>query len=78
MLTDSSMPKLPVFQDKDIIHLLKRLGFNDVRQKGSHRIFKHPDGRRTIVPIHPGHDIPSGTLKAMLRDINLDLRDLEK
>ncbi len=70
------MPKLPVLQDKDVIRLLKQLGFADVRQKGSHRIFRHQDGRRAVVPMHGGHDIPRGTLKALFQDINIDLRDI--
>jgi predicted RNA binding protein YcfA (HicA-like mRNA interferase family) len=48
------------------------LGFIEHRQRGtSHLVLKHPDGRRTVVPIHPGYDIPKGTLRAILRDVDI-------
>jgi predicted RNA binding protein YcfA (HicA-like mRNA interferase family) len=43
--------KLPALQ---IVEILKRAGFEEVRQKGSHVFLKHPDGRRTVVPVHAG------------------------
>ncbi|MBU1045511.1 type II toxin-antitoxin system HicA family toxin [Patescibacteria group bacterium] len=42
---------------KDIIRVLKRLGFYEVRRKGAHICFKHQDGRFTLVPSHGGEDI---------------------
>ncbi|MFH1224898.1 MAG: type II toxin-antitoxin system HicA family toxin [Candidatus Diapherotrites archaeon] len=35
-----------------LLKLLKELGFGQVRQKGSHVFFQHPDGRTTLVPLH--------------------------
>ncbi|MBI4434957.1 type II toxin-antitoxin system HicA family toxin [Candidatus Uhrbacteria bacterium] len=65
-------PKLPAITDHDLLRALKRLGFFEHRQHGtSHLILKHPDGRRTTVAIHPGRDIPKGTLRAILRDANV-------
>jgi predicted RNA binding protein YcfA (HicA-like mRNA interferase family) len=37
--------------------LLRRLGFDIVRQKGSHVFYRHPDGRTTTLPNHPGRDL---------------------
>lgn len=37
--------------------ILGRLGFTETRQKGSHKQFRHADGRGTTVPCHPGRDI---------------------
>jgi predicted RNA binding protein YcfA (HicA-like mRNA interferase family) len=66
------MPKLPVCKDRDLIRVLKKLGFFAHAQRGtSHLIFVHVDGRRTTVPIHRGKDIPRGTLRGILRDINV-------
>lgn len=39
---------------------LRRAGFSQVRQSGSHVILRHADGRQTYVAMHPG-DIPAGT-----------------
>jgi predicted RNA binding protein YcfA (HicA-like mRNA interferase family) len=40
-----------------IIKALSKLGFNIVRKHGSHVVLKHPDGRLTVVPVHPGEEI---------------------
>lgn len=45
-------PRFPMLKACDIVRILKRLGFFEVRQKGSHICFKHPDGRFTLVPRH--------------------------
>lgn len=58
--------------------VLKRHGFQPVRQKGSHVFYQHEDGRTTIVPNHPGKDIPPGLVRKILADTQLDRQDLEK
>jgi len=66
------MSKLPVIKDRELIRVLHRLGFFEHPERGtSHLVFKHPDGRRTTVARHPGKDIPRGTLRAILRDMNI-------
>lgn len=47
------------------------MGFVKHHQVGSHAQFKHPDKRRVTIPIHHGKDIPTGTLKAILKDIQV-------
>ena len=70
------MPKLPILKDKRLIQVLNKLDFIKHRQQGgSHLIMVHSDGRRTVIPIHPGKDIPRGTLKAILRDIEITNND---
>ncbi|MBT5927000.1 MAG: addiction module toxin, HicA family [Verrucomicrobia bacterium] len=39
------------------------MGFAEVRQKGSHKQFRHEDGRGTTVPVHKGRDISPPLLK---------------
>jgi predicted RNA binding protein YcfA (HicA-like mRNA interferase family) len=51
------MSKLPVVSAKALEKILLKLGFEVARQKGSHCFYKHPDGRYTTVPHHPGEDI---------------------
>lgn len=56
----------------------KRLGeleYHPVRQSGSHIIFKHTDGRITVVPNHPGEDIGRGLLRKILRDIDISVEE---
>ena len=55
-----------------VARVLRRLGFHGVRQKGSHVLYRHPDGRTTVVPNHPGEDVGVGLLRKILRDANLD------
>ena len=66
------MPKLPIVKGKQIVKALTKIGFFIHRQRsGSHLIMAHADGRRTTIPMHPGKDMPKGTLKAILNDINI-------
>ncbi len=67
--------RLPQLKARDIIKVLKKLGFSEVRQKGSHRCFKHPDGRFTLVPIHGGEDISRGLLRQILREIEVSSKE---
>lgn len=72
------MTHLPTLTARKLIKILKRLGFMDIRQEGSHIFFKHPDGRTTVVPYHTGRDIGRGLLRSILTDINLTPKDLQK
>jgi len=51
--------------------VLLRMGFQAVRQKGSHVFFRHPDGRRTTVPNHPGRDLARPLVREILREVEL-------
>lgn len=64
------MPKLPVITSKQLIKILDGLGFAETRQKGSHKFFKHADGRVTSVPFHSG-DIGKGLLRKILNQIKI-------
>lgn len=67
------MSKLPVVSAKELEKILILLGFEIVRQKGSHRFYKHPDGRYTTIPHHPGEDISRPLIRTILREIELDV-----
>jgi predicted RNA binding protein YcfA (HicA-like mRNA interferase family) len=49
--------KIPSLKLREVAELLERMGFVEVRQRGSRRQLRHPDGRLATVPFHPGHDI---------------------
>jgi predicted RNA binding protein YcfA (HicA-like mRNA interferase family) len=51
--------------------VLVRLGFAAERQRGSHVFYRHPDGRTTTVPRHPGRDLARPLIRAILDDIHL-------
>jgi predicted RNA binding protein YcfA (HicA-like mRNA interferase family) len=65
------MPKVPILKPREVIALLVRHGFVRVRQRGSHIQFRHPDGRATTVPDHPGRDIAPSLLRQIARDIGM-------
>ncbi len=67
------MSKLPVVSAKELENILLKLGFEIARQKGSHRFYKHSDGRYTTIPHHPGEDISRPLIRAILREIELDV-----
>jgi len=62
------MAKLPRVDAIKISKVLKKLGFNFLRQRGSHMFFKHPDGRVTTIPHHPGQKIGPGLLLKIIKD----------
>jgi len=63
---------------KKIVKILNKIGFETVRQKGSHLILKHPDGRVTVVPVHPGEQIGTGLLSKIIKDAKLTREEFLK
>ncbi|MGF1615345.1 MAG: type II toxin-antitoxin system HicA family toxin [Gammaproteobacteria bacterium] len=70
------MSSVPVLKPRQVASLLVRLGFQEVRQRGSHRQYRHPDGRGTTVPFHAGRDISPTLLRKIARDIGLTVEEL--
>lgn len=54
---------------RKIIEMLKAAGFEEVSVKGSHHKFAK-DGRTVIVP-HPKKDLPTGTVRSILKQAGL-------
>ena len=67
------MPKVPALRPEAIEKLLILHGFVFSRQKGSHKRFKHPDGRSTTVPFHGNRDVSPVLLKLICKEINLSV-----
>jgi len=67
------MGGIPVLKPVEVIAILNRLGFFEVRQRGSHKQFRHPDGRGTTVPVHLGRDISPVLLRRIAKDIGLSI-----
>lgn len=57
---------------REVICFLVSLGFVEVRQKGSHKFFRHTDGRTATVPDHRGEDLGRGVLAKILRDAGVE------
>ena len=58
------MPKLPVLSGQDIVKALERLGFSQVRQRGSHVVMLRGSAG-CVVPMHK--EVKTGTLAGILR-----------
>jgi predicted RNA binding protein YcfA (HicA-like mRNA interferase family) len=65
--------KPPVLKPREVVALLAKLGFSEVRQRGSHIQFRHPDGRGTTVPFHQGRDISPTLVRQISKDIGLSV-----
>lgn len=70
------MGRAPVLKPREIADRLRGLGFEEVRQKGSHKQFRHPDGRCTTLPFHPGRDISPILLRQIAKDIGCTIDEL--
>lgn len=70
--------RLPALTAKELAKAIKKSGFILYRQKGSHQIWKHPDGRWTTIPFHAGENIGRGLLRKILNDVNISPKDLLK
>jgi predicted RNA binding protein YcfA (HicA-like mRNA interferase family) len=68
--------RLPVLKPREVISMLEALGFSEVRQRGSHKQFRHRDGRGTTVAVHAGRDISPILLRRIARDIGLSAEEL--
>lgn len=72
------MPKLPSFKPREVVGKLKKLGFVEHHQVGSHLTLKHViTNRRAVVPMHL-KDIRKGTLLSLLREANIEKDDFLK
>jgi len=71
----SAIPAVPGIR---VVRALERAGFKVTRISGSHYVMRHSDGRTVPVPVHPGRDMPKGTLRNILAIIGMEIDDLRK
>ena len=69
------MGTIPVLKPAEAAAILERLGFPETRQRGSHKQFRHPDGRGTTVPFHKGRDISPILLRKIAHDIGMNIEE---
>lgn len=58
------------FSAREVLAKLLRAGFIEMRQTGSHKVLRHPDGRQTYVAMHPG-TLPKGTFRKILKQAGI-------
>lgn len=70
-------PRLPRLTAKELVGALRKLGFYEHHQRGSHLILKHPTRNcRVTVPVHSGKILKLGTLKSILEEADLSADDI--
>jgi predicted RNA binding protein YcfA (HicA-like mRNA interferase family) len=67
--------KVPPLKAREVIRILSQLGFEQVRQRGSHRQFRHADGRMTTVPDHSGRDVSPTIVRQIADDIHVPVEE---
>jgi predicted RNA binding protein YcfA (HicA-like mRNA interferase family) len=65
------------YSAREVLAKLLRGGFAEVRQKGSHKVLRHSDGRQTYVAMHPGN-LPTGTFRKILKQAGLTEEEFRK
>lgn len=67
--------RLPILRAREVIKLLKKVGFYEDHQKGSHLTFRSEERKCSVViPVHPG-TLPKGTLRAIIRQAKMTVRE---
>jgi predicted RNA binding protein YcfA (HicA-like mRNA interferase family) len=67
------MGNIPVLKSREVEQILLRMGFILARQRGSHRQYRHLDGRGTTVPCHAGRDISPFLLRQIAKDVGVTI-----
>ena len=69
------MSRLKLINAIKMEKLLLRLGFEKVRQKGSHAFYRHADGRTTTIPHHKAKMLAWPLIREILREIEITIDD---
>jgi predicted RNA binding protein YcfA (HicA-like mRNA interferase family) len=72
------MSRLKLITAWQLEKLILALGFVQVRQKGSHVFYRHPDGRTTTIPFHSGKVLPRPLLYTILKEIRVGVEEYNK
>jgi predicted RNA binding protein YcfA (HicA-like mRNA interferase family) len=72
------MSKLQVIDAKTMEKFLLHLGFERVRQKGSHVFYRHADGRTTTVPFHGKKDLARPLIREILHEIDISVEEYQR
>lgn len=70
------MPKMPRISSREAIRVLERLGFEQVRQTGSHIVMKKKTVEGEIgcvVPVH--RELKIGTLSGILKQAQISVEE---
>ncbi|NEO36609.1 MAG: addiction module toxin, HicA family [Moorea sp. SIOASIH] len=63
---------------KTLEKVAKQLGFQKIRQKGSHARWKHPDGRSTTIPVHGNAEIGGWLFREILKQLGISEKEFDQ
>lgn len=69
------MTRIPALRAREIIRAMERLGFESIRQRGSHIRLIHPDGRRATVPNHGATEFRREFILDLLKQAQINVSD---
>ena len=72
------MVKLIPISGRKLCKIVEKLGFEKVHQVGSHARYAHPDGRKTVVPVHGDEELGKGLLIEILKQIKLSREEYDR
>ena len=72
------MSRLRIVDARTLEKVLFSLGFERVRQKGSHIFYRHSDGRATTIPHHGGRVLARPLTREILREIDITVDEYNK
>jgi predicted RNA binding protein YcfA (HicA-like mRNA interferase family) len=72
------LARLPGVRPQELIRALGKVGFEFIRQNGSHRTFENPlTDRMVVVPVHP-RELPRWLMKKIIKDAGLSEDEFRK
>ncbi len=72
------MSRFPLTDARSLERILLKMGFSFIRQKGSHKFYRHPDGRYTTIPFHGSSDLKRSLILDILKQAELSSDEYEK
>ena len=69
------MTRIPALRANEIVRALRRLGFERMRQRGSHIRLRHPDGRFATVPDHGSRALRRQFILDILKQARVEIGD---
>ena len=70
--------KIPRLNAKEVMAVLKKLGFSLSRQSGSHKIYKNREARRVTLPFHGSKSLHPKVLRSILKDAEITTDELRE
>jgi predicted RNA binding protein YcfA (HicA-like mRNA interferase family) len=72
------MSRLLPVSGKEMCKILEMIGFQKIHQVGSHVRYAHPDGRKTVVPVHGNEELGTGLIKEIFKQIRISRETYEE